>query len=97
MVQWFLTLPLLSQILLLYFVAMNVAAFFYFGLDKLKAELGSRRISERRLWAFAILGGSLGAFLGMNFFRHKTKKASFQAVLLFILLVQSAVIFLLMR
>ncbi|OGH73998.1 MAG: hypothetical protein A3C90_02175 [Candidatus Magasanikbacteria bacterium RIFCSPHIGHO2_02_FULL_51_14] len=97
MIERFLSLPLLSQILLVYFIAVNVVSFFYFGLDKLKAELGSRRVSERRLWALALLGGSLGAFLGMNFFRHKTQKASFQAILLLIFLVQIAVVFLLMQ
>lgn len=97
MVQWFLSLPLLSQLLLPYFLVINVAAFFYFGLDKLKAGLGTRRVSERRLWALALAGGSLGALLGMHFFRHKTKQASFQGVLLFIFLVQVAALFLFMQ
>ena len=82
----FLSLNLISQILLLYIIAINIIAFFFFGLDKLKSQLNKRRrISEKTLWFLALLGGSPGSIFGMYFFIHKTKKDSFQIVLALIL------------
>jgi len=79
MLTYFTNLPLPTQILITYLVLINIITFFYFGLDKLKSQLQHRRISEKTLWILSAIGGSLGALLGMNFFRHKTKKLSFQA------------------
>lgn len=86
--RWFLQLNLLSQLLLIYFLLINLISFFYIGIDKMKAQLDRRRVSEKTLWFLALIGGSLGTLLGMNFFRHKTKKISFQAILAVILAVQ---------
>lgn len=66
----------------------NVATFFYFGVDKLKAHWKHRRISERMLWGLALIGGSVGALAGMHFFRHKTKKVSFQVGIAVIIALQ---------
>lgn len=74
--------------LLIYGLVISTITFFCYGYDKLRAELGKRRVSERTLWILALIGGSLGALLAMHFFRHKTKKLSFQAVLALILLLQ---------
>ena len=41
------------------------------------AEKGKYRIPESRLLLIAILGGSIGAWLGMLIFHHKTKKKKF--------------------
>ncbi len=74
----------------------NIITFFYFGLDKLKSQLQHRRISEKMLWILSAIGGSVGALLGMNFFRHKTKKLSFMAGIAVTLMVQiSLILFLL--
>lgn len=43
------------------------------GVDKRKARRNEWRIPERTLWAFALLGGGVGGFLGMRFFHHKTR------------------------
>jgi len=88
LIDWFLNLNFYTQVLLVYFVLINLLTFFYFGLDKLKAQLSRRRISEKALWILTLIGGSLGALAGMNFFRHKTKKSSFQAVVAVILATQ---------
>ncbi len=90
---FFFDLPLLSQIVILYILAINVVTFFFFGVDKLQAQLEKRRTPEKILWFLALLGGTVGALAGMNFFRHKTKKISFQLVLVLILMVQMAFIF----
>ena len=39
---------------------------------------GAWRISEIALLTWAALGGSLGAFLGMHFFHHKTRHKKFR-------------------
>ena len=56
----------------------NAIVFILYGLDKLKAKRGGRRISEKTLFLAAALMGSLGAFLGMVVFRHKTKHTKFK-------------------
>ena len=58
----------------LYF-AINAAAFFLMLWDKSRSRVaGAERISEGMLFSMAILFGSIGVFLGMFAFRHKTRK-----------------------
>lgn len=57
--------------------AVNVLAFVLFGLDKWFAVRGMWRISERTLFAVALLGASPGAMLGMAVFHHKTRHRAF--------------------
>ena len=52
---------------------MSVIAFSLMGIDKSKARRGSRRIPEKTLFLFALLGGGIGGTLGMYAFRHKTR------------------------
>jgi uncharacterized membrane protein YsdA (DUF1294 family) len=59
-------------------VVLNAVTFALFGIDKRCARLGRRRIPERRLLGFAWATGCVGAWLGMRFFRHKTRKVSFR-------------------
>ena len=56
----------------------NLAAFVMWGVDKARAKKGAWRISESALLLIALLGGGLGALLGMLVFRHKTKKWQFK-------------------
>ncbi len=63
--------------IIIYVCVVNVVAFFLYGLDKEKAKRHLWRIPEATLLGVALLGGSIGAFLGMQIFRHKTKKAKF--------------------
>lgn len=60
-----------------YLLVINLLAFGMYGLDKRKASKGLWRISEARLLLVAALGGSVGAWLGMRVFRHKTRKMKF--------------------
>ena len=68
------------MILVYYLILINLVAFILYGADKAYAKKGARRIPERNLLLWAWLGGSIGAFLGMQIFRHKTKKAKFAVV-----------------
>ncbi len=89
----FFDLPLAHQIAIIYFASINIVTFFWFGLDKLQAQLQTRRTPEKVLWFLSLVGGSLGALAAMKFFRHKTKKGSFQTMFLLIFCVQVAVVF----
>ena len=67
-----------QSIFLLWVAAVSLMSFLLFGLDKEKSRRHAWRISERTLLLSAFLGGAPGAFLGMNFFRHKTQKWKFR-------------------
>jgi uncharacterized membrane protein YsdA (DUF1294 family) len=95
--SFFLSLPIFTQALIIYFICINIITFFWYGLDKLKAQWGSRRVSEKTLWILAFIGGSLGAIGAMEYFRHKTQKSSFQAVLFIIFFIQLGIIFFLIK
>ncbi len=58
---------------LTYLAAVNLFAFVQMGVDKRRAKRGQWRISEGRLFLPALLGGTVGAILGMRVFHHKTK------------------------
>jgi uncharacterized membrane protein YsdA (DUF1294 family) len=73
--------------ILLLLIAVNLVSFALYGLDKVKAKRGLWRIRESTLLLVAALGGSLGALLGMELFRHKTKHWTFRILIpLFLLL-----------
>ena len=65
------------MILVYYLILVNLAAFILYGMDKSYAKKGARRIPEKTLLLWAFLGGSIGAFLGMKVFHHKTLKPKF--------------------
>ena len=59
---------------LLWLAVINLVAFVLMAADKSRAKRqGARRIPEKTLFLSALLGGSVGAILGMQLFRHKTK------------------------
>ena len=61
-----------------YFLAINVLTFAVYGVDKWKARQGRWRVPEATLLGLAALGGSAGAWVAMQLFRHKTKKNKFR-------------------
>lgn len=60
-----------------YWIFINLLSFSLMGIDKRKARRGAWRIPEKTLFLSAVLGGSVGAILGMQCFRHKTRHRSF--------------------
>jgi hypothetical protein len=68
------------MILVYWLILVNLAAFILYGYDKSCAKKNKRRIPEKTLLFWAWIGGSVGAFLGMRFFHHKTLKAKFFVV-----------------
>lgn len=81
--------PLLP-VLLAYLLIVNLTAFCMYGIDKRKAKKNRWRISEKALFTVALLGGSIGALLGMRVFHHKTKHWYFRWGIPLILLAQIA-------
>ena len=79
---------MLENMLVVYLVLVNIAAFGMYGMDKRKAIRKQWRIPEAQLLAVAAIGGSAGALLGMQFFHHKTKHKKFTIVLPVILFLQ---------
>lgn len=63
---------------ILYYVIINIIAFILFYVDKRKAEQSKRRIPERSLLFYSFLGGSIGSYLGMRIWHHKTRKPKFR-------------------
>jgi len=69
-----------TQILIAIFAVINIGAFFIMANDKRKSIRGSgkTRTPEGVLFFLAVLFGSIGVYLGMLAFRHKTKRWYFQ-------------------
>ena len=82
--------------LVLWVLALSIAAFGVYGYDKGQAQRGGGRVPEVVLWLLAALGGSPGAFIAMRVFHHKTSKTSFQIVFWVIVAVQVGLIALLL-
>ena len=62
----------MANALLYYLIVINIVTFLVYGIDKWKAKQGNWRISEATLLILAVIGGSIGALLGMKVWRHKT-------------------------
>lgn len=77
-------------LVLIYFLCMNLFGFLSMFIDKRLAVREKRRISERALFTFALLGGSLGSILGMKSFHHKTQHWYFKYGMPLILALQLA-------
>lgn len=60
-------------VLLVYLAVINLLTFIVYGADKRRARKGKWRVPEKTLFLLPLLGGSIGALLGMRVFHHKTK------------------------
>lgn len=79
----------MDRLLLTYLALINIVTLLVYGWDKLRAKKhGARRVPEKTLIFLALLGGSLGALLGMQLFRHKTRHWYFKYGIPAILLAQ---------
>ncbi|MFD0711449.1 DUF1294 domain-containing protein [Paenibacillus sp. GCM10027626] len=80
-------------VLAVYLFLMNIAAFAMMHKDKTFAQRKRhRRIPERRLLLLAFAGGSLGAYLAMRIYHHKTKHPRFAVGIPVMLLAHIAII-----
>lgn len=68
---------------------LNLITFIVYGIDKYKARTGKWRISESTLLLLAIMGGSIGALLGIKVWHHKTLHKKFKYGIPLIILAQT--------
>lgn len=73
----------------LYLIIINVITFAIYGMDKWRAVTRQWRIREKKLIGLALIGGSVGAMIGMTIFHHKTRKWYFRLGIPAILVIQA--------
>ena len=78
---------------MIYFLIINCIGFIIKKKDKSKAKHHLYRISEKALFTVAIIGGSLGVWLGMYLFHHKTKHWYFVWGIPMIVIIQMIIIY----
>lgn len=66
------------RVILSVILIVNVLTFLLYGIDKWKAKRSRWRIPESVLLGMAAVGGSVGAWLGMRVWRHKTQHKKFR-------------------
>ena len=77
-----------KNLILIYLILVNITGFAMMGIDKRRAKRGAWRIPEKTLFLVSALGGSIGTWVGMYFFHHKTKHWYFVVGMPLILIVQ---------
>jgi len=78
--------------IVIYLIIVNLLSISLFGYDKQCAIKNKWRISESILIVSAAVGGSLGAYIGMNSFRHKTQHKLFQVGVPLLLIIQTIIL-----
>lgn len=78
--------------LLIYLVITNIIAFIVWCTDKYLACAGKRRICEKALFLWALIGGSIGSLCAMHLVRHKTRHYRFVIGIPMILALQAALL-----
>jgi len=76
----------------LYLLLINAASFLLMLSDKRRAKKKRWRIPEAILMGIAAIGGSLGSWIGMYLFRHKTKHPKFTVGIPLFLIVHIALL-----
>lgn len=89
-------MPLWAMYLLLV-LGLGLVTFVTYGWDKYKSKRDGWRTPEKTLHWMALGGGWLGAILGQQYFRHKTRKRPFLWITYGITLLHVVVIGLLIR
>ena len=82
----------MEQYALIYLFFINIIGFIAMNFDKRRAIKGKWRIKENTLLFIALIGGSIGLYLGMKIFRHKTKHALFKYGVPLIIMLQIALL-----
>jgi hypothetical protein len=77
---------------LAYFITVNVLGLVLFGIDKWKAKHDKWRISEATLLSVTVIGGSIGAWVGMKVWHHKTMHKKFKYGIPLVMVLQFALL-----
>jgi len=87
-----------SLLIIGFFFVINAAAFWMMFLDKLQSrKRNTERISEGMLFFMAASFGSIGVYIGMFVFRHKTQKWYFILGIPLLMLENCAVLYVIHR
>lgn len=89
-------LNILKQAALILISILNLTTLALFYIDKKRAQLRQRRISEKTLLLSAFFLGGIGAFLGMYTFRHKTKHLKFKVLIPISTIITAMILYLLL-
>ena len=81
---------LVIRLLLVYLALSNLLSLSLFGIDKWKARHTKWRIFEKTLLLVAAIGGSIGAWVGMKLWHHKTQHKKFKYGVPLIFIIQLA-------
>lgn len=68
----------MNELIISWIIFMSIWSFAAMGFDKSRAKKRKRRVSEKNLWLLAIIGGGIGAYVGMLIFKHKTRNTAFR-------------------
>ena len=84
--------PEMMNIILYYLLAVNIATFLLYGIDKYKAKKSKWRISEVTLLTMAAIGGSVGAWAAMRLWHHKIMHKKFKYGIPVMIIMQIALV-----
>lgn len=80
------------HVVLAYFITVNVLGLVLFGIDKWKAKHDKWRISEATLLSLTVIGGSIGTWVGMKVWHHKTMHKKFKYGIPLVMVLQLALL-----
>lgn len=80
-----------------YLLIINIFGILIIMIDKFKAKYRRWRIKENTLLIVALMGGSLGLYLSMHIFHHKTRKPKFRYGIPAIIILQLLISFLIFK
>ena len=83
---------MMQETVIYYLIIINIVTFLVYGIDKWKAKKSLWRVRENSLLMLAILGGSIGAWLGMKVWHHKTQHKKFRYGIPAIIIIQLVII-----
>ena len=83
---------MIQEAVIYYLVIINIVTFLVYGIDKWKARKAMWRVREASLLMLAVLGGSIGAWLGMKVWHHKTQHKKFRYGIPAIIIIQLGII-----
>lgn len=83
---------MMQETVIYYLIIINIVTFLVYGIDKWKAKKSLWRVRENSLLMLAVLGGSIGAWLGMKVWHHKTQHKKFRYGIPAIIIIQLVII-----
>lgn len=79
--------------MLILLIVFNIADFMIVGIDKFRSKRRRWRIPERIFFIVSALGGSVGVYAGLLFFRHKTRHRYFMLGIPMIIFIQIVILY----